>query len=60
MSTFCRVAWKLLLIDNAEAGRFIRGAVFLGNGFRKLSIGQSKFILIWVPVGVRSCSVWDM
>ncbi len=36
--------------------------MFLGNGFRVLSIRPSKFILIWVPVGLglRSCSVWSM
>jgi hypothetical protein len=38
MSTFYSVAWKLLHIGNAEARRLIKGGVFLGNGFRVLSI----------------------
>jgi len=54
MSTFYCVAWKLLLIGNAEARRLIRGDVFLGNGFRVLSIRPSKFILTWVQGSQKS------
>ncbi len=44
---------------NVEGRKFIMAAAFQGIGFRLLSFGTLKYILIWTQVGPRSWSVWD-